>query len=230
VKLSADFARLDEYKTDLAAIAVQLPPQANLADLTHTVAQLAADNSVTVVGVLPGVSGVLTLPTPVVVQPPATGTPETAGSAVEEAEETADEAEASAEERDDAEPVAPAAPQGPAQIEGFVAYPVVINVLGSYPNVLAFLEQIQTISARLFLVTDLDATRQRTAPASQGRPATVDGDLELMIAGYAYVLTDQTGITTASEDGAETEEPAEAVMPGSDRNPFIPLAPTGSGG
>lgn len=233
--LRTDFARLDELKTELAGIAVQLPPQANLADLTHTVTQLALDNGVTLVGIVPGVSGVVTLPTPAVVEQPATDPAQTGGTAVDQAGATADDAAAAAEQQGEAEPAdpaapaAPAAPVAPVQIEGFVAYPVVVNVVGPYLNVLNFLDQLQNVPVRLFLVTDLGSTRLTTAEASQGRPATVDGDLDLMIGGYAYVLVDQPGTVAVTDGGdvADPEEPAEPVMPGSDRNPFVPLVPTG---
>lgn len=225
-QLRADFLKLDDYRAQLEAIKVQVPPEKRLPDITNMINQLAVNAMVTVTEISPAPAVVVSIPTPLVVAQPAADP--AVDPAVEEAEATADEAEAAADDQADTEPAAPAAPTGPAQIEGFVAIPLSVKIIGPYPNVVAFLEQLQMREGRLFLVTELDAIRQKTAEATSGKPPTADGDLELKITGYFYTLTDLPGLTPAVE-GEDGEEPAEPVMPGSDRNPFVPLAPTGSG-
>lgn len=232
-QLAEDFQHLAEYQTELDQIAVQIPPTARLADLTQMIREVAAANALTILEFSPGLPMLVTLPTSVVVATPTptpTEQPAAGDSAIGQAEQTADAAANAGDQHNqtDAAPAQPTAPVEPAQIEGFVTIPVMIRVLGPYPNILAFLDTLQLREGRLFLASDVDATRQQAAEASQGRPATADGDLEMIINGYVYVLLDN-GVTPIDEGGA-AEEPAAPVMPGSDRNPFVPLTPTKSGG
>jgi hypothetical protein len=236
--LRAESLLLADYRRDLAQIAIELPPEARLADLTHTVAQLALDNGVVVGSITPGSPAVVTLPIPAVVtEPAADPAADPDSTAIETAEETADDAEAAADAQDDTQPQEPAAPTAPAQIDGFVAVPIAIVVGGAYENVLAYLDALQH-SERLFLVAQLEAVRLEAteavpgAPAGEGEPPA-DGEpaadqlVTLTITGMVYVLVDQPGSTgTSGEVSAEDETPTTPpVLPDSDRNPFIPLAP-----
>ena len=106
---------------------------------------------------------------------------------------------------------------------GLFAIPLGIQVVGTYPNVIAFLEGVQTQVGRVFLVTTLDAVAQDAQESQGGRPATAPGDVELTINGFLYEYLDPTPVVT---DGSEpTEEPAEpAPLPTSERNPFASVA------
>jgi len=233
VELRAEFARLDEYREELAAIAVQIPREARLADMTRMITDLATQNAVTIIELSPGAAMVVTLPIPAVVasaEPSAPAGTDTDGTAIDQAEETAQDAEVAADAQDDTEaPVDPALPTAPVQIEGFVTVPITIKVLGPYPNVLAFLDQLQRRDGRLFLPSSLDSARLKMTEAAGGKPAIADGDLELMITGYTYVLVDVPGVTPVTS-GEDVEEPEEPAMPRSDRNPFIPLVPSSTAG
>ncbi|WP_456788505.1 hypothetical protein [Cellulomonas sp. P5_C5] len=175
--LKKQFEHLDEYKAELAAAQVEIPTEADLTGYTRQIDALGLAAGLTVVSVVPGVptdvAPVLTQPEPVVVDPAET----TEGG---EAEATPAPA--------DGEVVEPAAPTGPAPIEGFVAVPVDITVLGGVANATTFLSSLQAQGQRLFLVTALRGTGQGDAEASGGRPATKVGDVELTISGYIYVL------------------------------------------
>jgi hypothetical protein len=121
------------------------------------------------------------------------------------AAEPSDSATASTE--DDA--VATPAPAAAAAPEGFVAVPVTITVLGPFLNSLAFLSDLQA-DPRLFLITGIDGEGQGEAEAGDGRPATHVGDVEMVITGYLYVLSDPNAAT------GDTEEPADGSLPSLD--------------
>ncbi|HWS58761.1 MAG TPA: hypothetical protein VN257_09485, partial [Actinotalea sp.] len=103
------------------------------------------------------------------------------------------------------------------ELNGFVAMPMSVIVVGTYDATVNFLAALQTGTERLFLVTRWTATGQDESQASGGRPATAPGDLEFSIGGYAYVLTDPNAPTEPVE-GAE-EQPLPGAVPG--KNPFV---------
>src|SRR5690606_28104235 len=53
LRLAADFARLDEYRVEIDAVKVKLPPVSGLAELTRTFEKYAEDNELTVIAVAP---------------------------------------------------------------------------------------------------------------------------------------------------------------------------------
>lgn len=173
-RLRADFARLPEYREQIAAIRVQIPQQADLSEFSFALADLAAEHKVVILDEMPGVPAVV-IP---VVSLDGSGTPPS--------------------------------------LEGFVHVPIQVRVLGSYANVLAFLDSLQAGSERLFLVTALEATRLTAAEPTGGKPEIADGWLELRITGSAYVLVEV----------GETTPPLDGLLPDSDRNPYVPLVPS----
>ena len=209
-QLRKDFENLDEYKAELAALQTQIPTEAQLTDYTRTVNELATAAGVFILEVSPGVPQVVTIPTPVVVAAPVPAVATTADEAPDVSPDAAEEP-------------APAAPAAPEQIEGFVAVPLVVKVVGPYASVSAFLLQMQTGPARLFLTAVLDGTSQDEADATGGKPAILAGDLELTITGFTYVLVDPQAAVADGAGTTEGEEPAAVPLPTSDRNPFAPL-------
>jgi hypothetical protein len=86
---------------------------------------------------------------------------------------------------------------------------------------------MQTQVGRLFLVATVEALAQDAQDAQAGRPATSPGDVELTINGFLFEYLDSTPVVTDEE--GEPEEPTEpAPLPSSDRNPFAPVAGSGS--
>jgi Tfp pilus assembly protein PilO len=210
-KLKEDFERLDEYKAELATLRTQVPSSPDLSGYTRALDSLAAANGVTIVDQSPGISEA------VVVVGAATDAPATDTSASTDGSTSTDAADSTSEGAATvSESAASPVP------DGMVAVPMSFRVLGTYDGVSAFLAGVQQGLPRLFLVTALDGTSQDAADAGGGRPAVADGDLELNVTGYLYVLVDQT---TVVEPGAEepTETPA---LPSSPRNPFLPLPGT----
>jgi len=210
-KLREDFAKLDDYKAELATLQTQIPTDAQLSNYLRTVDELATAAGVFVLEVNPGTPQIVTIPTPVVTVAPAA-----------EPTDPTTEATPAAPSDGTAEPAA-ADPAVPEQIDGFVAVPLVLKVVGPYANVSAFLLQLQTGPARLFLTVVLEGTSQDVQAATGGVPDIAAGDLELTITGFTYVLVDPQSAAADGTGTTEGEQPAAPVLPGSDRNPFAPL-------
>lgn len=208
-KLRADFANLEQYRAEVAALQVQIPADGRLADYTRALDAAAVANGVVITEITPGTPSVVVLPAPVVPPPTDPVVPD----------EGTDEAEEPAEPTDPGTDGPAAPPIDSGQIEGFVSIPMVVTVVGAQANVWGFLAQVQSGSERLTLVTQLLATRLGASAESGGRPAVEDGDLELTVNGLIYtLLPPATGVPPV------TEEVPTVPLPTSDRNPFIPLA------
>jgi hypothetical protein len=188
-RLKEQFAELDSYKADLATIEGQIPATGRTSDFVRTISTLADAAGTTIVD--------LSVETPLAVAPAVPVAPA--------AEATTDPAAEGAEATEAPVDGSAATATGPTPIPGFVAIPVTVKALGNPVGVLNFLGALQQQSDRLFLVTALDGSGQDAADASGGRPATADGDLELSITGYIYVLQDAA--TVAPEDDASGEAP-----------------------
>lgn len=202
-RLKSDFEHLEEYRAEVAALQVQVPSQAKLAEYTRTITAAAEAHGVTVTTVSPGIA------TAVVVAPPA------APAVAEPVEGGAAPAEAAAEDG----VVAPA-PVVASPLAGLVAVPINFTVIGPEASAMAFLAQIQTGSERLLLVTSLNITRQDVGLAATGKPATAVGDVELVVGGQLYVLKPVDVVPTVPVVDDGTDAP---VLPSTDRNPFAPL-------
>ena len=223
-RLRADYALLDEYRAEIAEIQVQIPPEAELDRILAEVHDLAEDTDAFIVDISPGLPEIVTFAQPAPVAPDPAPVEPTEG----EEPEQVDDGEATAEEPSEPEPT------GPVPIDGFIAVPFQITVLGEFDAVAAFLDGMQTGMDRLYLVTDLGGVRQQESEASGGKPEIEDGHVELTINGYAYVLANETllralVVDDGTDDGEDVEE-EQGELPSSDDNPFEPLAPTRGGG
>ncbi|WP_263730790.1 hypothetical protein [Cellulomonas sp. SG140] len=207
-KLKADFAKLDDYKSQLAAIRKQVPTTAQLSDYLRQLDTIATAHSVTVTAVAPGV------PTAVVAQAaaqaPAPQPSTTAGATPAPTPSAAAGAAGAA---------APASGAAAASAipPGFTAVPLSVTVIGSYDNTLAFLSDLQTATPRLFLVSGFTATGQQDAAATGGKPKTSVGDQQLVISGFLYVLPD----TSAAKPSPTATPALPAPVPG--KNPLNPV-------
>jgi hypothetical protein len=210
-KLAADYKNLPQYKQQLEALRVQVPTTAQLSDYVRQVQQIAAARTVVVTNISPGTAATFTVPAPAAAPaaPAATASP-TATPSPDASSTTATGVAGTSS--------AAAASQVPA---GMADITVAITVLGSYDNTLAFLNDLQTATPRLFLVTSLQATAQKEAAAGGGKPATHVGDQELVITGLLYVLPDPTS-TTAGPAPTTTAPALPAPVPG--KNPLVPTA------
>jgi hypothetical protein len=212
--LRDDFAHLDQYSTELAALRSQLPSEARLSDLTREVAAAATTAGVTVVGL--DVAAAVTVDSEAIAA---------AGEAAAAAATAAGTAAATPAGGDAAAATAGAAatatvPSGtvtPPPVEGMIAVPLTITVAGSVEPARAFLTQLQTGLQRQLLVTTLSVQALEEAQEGTRLPATALGDVEVTIGAYAYVVpTDETG-TAAEPPVAGATLPA---APGT--SPFSP--------
>src|SRR5665647_2549764 len=67
-KLREDFAKLDDYKAELATLQTQIPTDAQLSNYLRTVDELATAAGVFVLEVNPGTPQIVTIPPPVVLE------------------------------------------------------------------------------------------------------------------------------------------------------------------
>lgn len=219
-QLKKDFANLDEYRAELSALRAQVPTTAQLSDYARALQALADAAGVTLTDLAPGA--------PQTISPPGADQAPAAPTTADGADPAADPATAGTSGAQD--PAAAATAALAQQIDGLVAVPVTVTVVGAYANVSTFLQSVQTGADRLLLAVSLNGTRQQQSEASGGRPATADGDLELAIDGWLYVLpqgADYQEFEQAQGDETATPDtPGTPELPGSDRNPFAPLPGT----
>lgn len=209
-KLKAQYENLGKYKGDIAALETQIPATAKLTDYLREVDSATSAAGAFVVSVKPG--------TPVSVTGAAAAAaaaapPSAKPSATPSASPSAGAGGAAAAAAAAATPAGTAASSA-ASVDGFVAIPVDITLLGSAQKVTDALDRLQNSSSRLFLVTALSGKGTDAKPASEGRPATAKGDLELTISGYAYVLS-----------GPPSDSPTPAPSGGSTAAPALPSGP-----
>ena len=203
--LKKQAAALETTRSDLAALRKQIPTSAQLTDYLRKLSDLATTHTVVITSLMPGVA------LPFVAAAAAAAAPKPTPTATAAAA-------APAAPTDTPTVTTPAAAGG---VPGLAAIPVSIIVVGTYPNVLAFLSDVQSTTDRLFLVTGLTATAQQKVAASGGRPPTAAGDLELKVDGLAYVLQDLRGV-----DPVTPPVTGSLPVPDPAKNPYVPLAGT----
>jgi len=185
VKLKEQHKNLDAYRGEVAAIEAQIPASAELDAFMRQVGAHAEATGAFVVSVAAAV--------PINFAPGETAAPAaTAEPAEGEAAEGGGEADGATESTAD-----PAASAGVPTIDGFVAVPVDITLLGNVFNVTRMLAALQAGDQRLFMVTSFTGKGTDAEEAGEGRPATAKGDLELTVSGYLYVLK---GPATTQDD------------------------------
>ena len=109
---------------------------------------------------------------------------------------------------------APATPAPAAA--GFYAIPIEVVVVGTYPNIVTFLDKMQTGNPRLILVSRIDLVRQEVTGAQGGVPALAAGDIQLTFTAYAFAMPDPRQPVVAPT-------PAPLPVPAAQPNPFLPL-------
>ncbi|WP_426592046.1 hypothetical protein ACPPVS_09595 [Cellulomonas sp. McL0617] len=208
-QLKAEFAKLPDYKAQLAVIQQQIPTDAMLSDYLRQLDQIALAHSVTITSITPSSPTVVIPASAPVTAAPA---PATDGSAATNGTAAATDGTAA--------PAAPAAPATGAPT-GFTSIQFSIDATGSYDNTLAFMNDLQNGTARLFLVTGFTGTALQAAPSSGGKPAINDGDQDLIVTGYTYVLPDALAVPAPVDPNAATP-PLPGAVPG--KNPMVKVS------
>jgi Tfp pilus assembly protein PilO len=233
--LRAESQRLPEYETELAALRLQMPDEARLAELTREISAAAAGAGVTVVAL--DVSAAVRLTGAQAAAPTdgstgatdtATDTAPTDTAATDNAatdtaaSDTAVAADTAASTATDAA----AAPRGPAPappVPGMVAIPLAVKVVGSVEPVRAFLTTLQTGLQRQLLVSTLGVLALEESQGDESRPASQVGDVEATIGAYAYVLPpdEQTAAEGTTAEGTASSGSMPATSGGSPFSPSV---------
>jgi len=196
--LKKQFENIDALRAELAGLQLQIPTTEDTAAYRRELTTIATNHSVTVVSLSTGTAEAAAAP---VAPAP---TPDAGAATAETGTETATDAAAPA----------PAAPTA-----STYTVPVTLDVLGTYDNVLGFLQDLQTGTQRLLLINDLSGSSPAPADAVGGKPAIVEGDLELSISGELFVVPPVEAAVPAP-DPAATPTPLQAP---NGRNPLLPL-------
>ena len=201
--LKADFARIDEFRAELAEIRVGMPSEVLLNELTRQVDGHATQAEIVIAD--------MSVSTPFEVFAPQSATPPPPPPA--EGEGGAEGADADGT----AQPAVPE-PSGPSLPDGFYAVPVQLLTVGSYEDTLDFLDRLQFGNERYLFVSGLQTSVLEQSGAGGGRPAVEDGDLETTISFVAWVLLNEGEVVDP-----EGEDVVVPELPSSDGNPFAPL-------
>ena len=205
--LKAQFATLDEKKAELATLQAQVPTTGQLSDYLRQLDAKAIEHQVVLTSVTPGSPELYAPTTPVPAAPAATDG------------EASTEGEASTDTGTVTDTTVVAAPVGPTIPAGMIDVPVTLTAVGTYANVMAWVESIQERTDRLLLVSSVNGISQEDAPAGGGKPQTTKGDLEVSISGFLYVLPDLNALLV--EAPVDGEVPAELPVGDPNRNPLL---------
>lgn len=216
VALKKQFANIDQYKAELAALDLQVPTTAERDQLTRQISAAAEAAGVVVSALSLDDAQELEYKAPA---PAVTEAPEGEASGDASAEPTA-------------EPTDPAAGEGQAagaeeastekvQLpKGTFAFPVAVTVVGKYADVMTFAASLQSMQ-RVVLVSNVAAVSQKERQETEGIPALERGDLEVAFGGYAYVLPRTTSLPETTPEDAEAPL-APLPVPGGGANGFAP--------
>lgn len=208
-KLKAEFAHLDDYKAELAAIQAKAPATADLAELTREVKAVADQAGVTLTVLTPGAATAFVAPAAPTAAPSPTATDDASAT------------DAAAAATDDSG----AATSGPAVVSGLFTIPLSMSSVGTYEQTMAFLDSLQQSLPRLYVISQVNATSLQSGGATAGRPAVNDGDLETVITGSVLTYQDSSTQPTTAEPTPTPGATAGPTLPvpGSQPNPFLPL-------
>lgn len=230
VTLKQQYEQLPEFQQQLATLQQQVPTTGDIAGYLRQLDAEAAARGVTLTTITPSAGELFSPAAPAAAAAPEATTEgdatadatATDGAATDGAAEGAAEGAAAA----DATETAPAATATGAVLPtmaapaGMIDVPISITALGSYDNVMGWLDAVQQAVPRLQLVTSLSGVSQKDAEASGGRPQTTVGDLELTVTGYLYVLPGTPAVVPA-ETPEESLADLPPAVPG--KNPLVPV-------
>lgn len=208
-QLRAIEARLPEIRERIAELQVGIPVAANIDEFEAYLSELILENDAYLLEIT-GLEARVAVPTSTQTAAPSPAPAETSTAAPEPGEV----ATTAAPSNDETEkPVAERVPSKVPAIEGFHVFDWTISVGGTYEQVSAILEALQTTSSRHFLVSGLEIqTLLADKAASNGLPDRPAGEVDYKISGSTYVL----------EGPQQPEEPKveEPKMPSTKDDPF----------
>jgi Tfp pilus assembly protein PilO len=203
-KLKAQYAHLDDYKTQLTALHQQMPSTGDLAEANREIQSVAQTAGVTITVVQPGTPTAF-------VAPAAASTPTPTPTASSSTAAATGDTKAST-------------PTQPTAVDGLYTIPLSVTTLGTYAQTVAFVDGLQQSMPRLFVVTTVDATSQKSSGATVGRPALADGDLQATLTGVLLTFRDASGAApTPGATVTPTPAPTQLPVPTDQKNPFLPV-------
>ncbi len=210
--LAAQFARIEEYRSEVAALRKHVPAEIGSVEYHRQIDERATAAGVVITDVDVAVPQLFLNSAEVQPAPAATG------AAAADAEGTADAASDTAEGGTQPAATAPdPLSTASGMMEGFVLVPATVTVLGPFENVMTFVQGEQQ-AERIRLVHGIKMVRQDERPEAPGEPAIAAGDVEAELSMYLYVLADTS---TAAEPG----QAAQPIAPGSLPAPAEGIAP-----
>ncbi len=211
--LVADAPNLPQYQAELAELRVGIPTDSGVPDYLRRLDELAVAQGVTLTSVTPGSATPVVPSTAQLGSEPAAAPTQGATDGATPAPTADPTADAAAAAEEDAANAALSQALGElaAQLDGFEAVPISMTIIGNFGGTTGFLAGLQDSGARLMLVTDVTVTGQPAQDASDGRPATQEGDAEVVVNGFLFVLADPLA---AIEDGADDVAPPLTGVPG----------------
>ncbi len=197
-KLKADFAHLDDYKQQLTSLHQQMPPTGDLAEASREIQSIAQTAGVTITVMQPGTPTVFVAPVATAPTPTPTASSDAAAATATTPQATA--------------------------VEGLYTIPLSVTTLGTYSQTVAFIDALQQSMPRLFVVSKVDASSQKSSGASAGRPALAVGDLEATLTGVLLTMRDSSASQPAPGSTATpTPVPTQMPVPTDQKNPFLPV-------
>lgn len=191
-KLKTQYAQIDQYQAELAALQEQIPTAPMYPDLQRMFAEIAQQHHVVITSLTFGVA------TPYQAASTSAGTDE--GTAASPAPTPAPSASPTAGTGGTDGSTA----NGPAPVAGQYGIPVSVTVVGAYADVMATLEELQTGDGRLVLINNIVMTKgaDLTSAAGGGSAIPKDADTAGVLSGFTFVLTSSTPTETAPGDSA----------------------------
>jgi len=182
-KLASEFAKLDDYKAELAQAQRQIPASIDQPTFSRELDDLATQSGVWISNIAFSSSLNVAESAP---------KPKTTKSATTD-DETSTDGSSSTPEASPAQADSTPSSKIPASM---FAVPVSVTIIGSPKDTQTFLERFQGGDGRLVLVTDLAVDRQDETPSSNGSPAIKDGDFQTTVTGLTYILHTTSGSTS----------------------------------
>ncbi|QIK83576.1 hypothetical protein [Sanguibacter sp. HDW7] len=206
--LRKQFAQLDDFKAELAALQVRLPFDGAVPRLIVDLDKLAEESEVMLTSASVGQAQEVATLTGDRKKEADSVTDTLKGSTDDAKKDDAkddgtakgDEAKESSDGTPSAEPSAK--PKADAASEKLVAFTTTLTFYGTFNEASAYLDAIQTKLPRYFLVSNVEATSLEEQEVN-GRKLE-DGDVEYVITGAFYIFTDKNQSLDPYEEG-ETE-------------------------
>ncbi|MCR6713317.1 MAG: type II secretion system protein M [Demequina sp.] len=190
-KLKAQFASIDDYQTQLEALQVQIPTTQDYADLQRQFSAIAAAHDVVITSLSFGSAQ------------PIEQSNVTDESAGETTDPTTDDAATDDSATDGSTDTSGTATDASKNIARLYGIPVTVAMTGSYDDLMAALNEMQTGEIRLILITDVSLTQSDEADAAGGDTSAVFG-------GQTFVLTGSTPEEAAPDASGTSPSPSPA--------------------